>query len=237
MSLLSVAQNVATDLGLRQPPAIVGSTDPTAIMLLRLANKEGESLSRWHEWQALVNEVTFTTLAQEIQTDALDPDTYGRMVRNAEVWNRSLNLRYSGPTPQRYWQRAKASNTTTGFVGNWRILLGQLHIYPVPTAGQTLAFEIVTKNWVSAADATPQAAYMADTDESILPERLIELGMLWRYRQGRGFPQYAEDMETYEREKELEAAADRGSGRVRPENTSSSNTGLNDPIWNGQITG
>lgn len=233
MSLLSICQNVASDLGLRQPVAIVGATDLTAQILFRLANKEGKELSRWHDWQALINEVTFTSLATEEQTDALDPDVYDRMIYNPEVWNRSTNQRYAGPTQQRYWQRIKAQ-TTVGAIGMWRILGKQLHIYPVPTAGQTIAFEIISKNWCESSGGTAQSAFMVDTDTALLDESVMELGMIWRYRAGRGFPQYAEDMVTYEGAKERAASSDRGTGRIRPESTAGQP--LSNPLWSGVIT-
>jgi hypothetical protein len=56
----------------------------------------------------------------------------------------------------------------------------------------------------------------------LLDEDLFILEVIWRYRKGRGFPQYAEDLETCEREKEKRASRDRGTGRKRVENTTAS---------------
>lgn len=219
MSLISICQDAASELGLRQPATIVGSTDLTAQILYRLANASGKQLARYHDWQALTVEQTFTTLAQTEQTDALDPDDFDRMIYNAEVWNRSTDTRFTGPTPQRVWQRLQTGIGISGATGWWRIKNSQLNVYPAPSAGETLAFEYISKRWARSSGGTEQEKFLADTDTTVLDEDLITLEMIWRFRQSRGFPQYAEDMATCEREKEKAAARDRGTGRVRPEDT------------------
>lgn len=218
MTLLTAVQAAASQIGLRQPQALFGSTDQTAQTLLRFAQQEGDELSRWHDWQALIVEKTFTTLAQYEQTNALPAADYDRLVYTPEIWNRSANLRYAGPTSARKWEQLKAV-LGTGIIGWWRIIGGELHIFPAPTAGQTLGFEYVSKCWCTSASGTAQSALAADTDLFLIPERLVILGMVWRFRQSKGFAQYAEDLSTYEREKERAAARDRGAGRYRPDSS------------------
>ena len=223
MSLLDIAQRAASRLGLRQPQTVVGSNDLTAQILLEFANQEGEELSRYHNWQALTVQKTFTTLAQVVQTSALPSTDYDRMVYNAEIWNRSLNLRYRGPTNSRIWQQIQ-SGVGAGVAGWWRIVGDPLNIYPAPTAGQTIAFEYISKKWCESSLGVDQEEFLADTDVALISERLILLGIVWRYRHSRGFAQYAEDMATYEREKEKAAARDRATGRI----SSSGSSPLND---------
>lgn len=233
MTLLTIVQEAASQLGLRQPSTVVGSTDLTAQMLYRFANQAGKELMRYHDWQALIVEVTFTTLAQIEQTDALDPDDYDRMIYNAEVWNRSLDLRYSGPTPQRIWQQLQ-TGVSGGVTGWWRIIGSQMKIYPAPTAGQTLAFEYISKRWARSSGGTAQEKFLADSDTTVLDEDLLILEMIWRFRAARGFPQYVEDMATCEREKEKVASRDRGTGRIRVEETQSPDWPPQ-PLWSGTI--
>jgi hypothetical protein len=234
MSLLSICQDAASDLGLRQPAAIVGSTDLTAQKLFRFANSGGKQLARYHDWQALTVEQTFTTLAQVVQTDALDPDDYDRMIYNPEVWNRSQDLRYAGPTPQRVWQQLQTGIVSGGLVGWWRIKGGQLNIYPAPSAGETLAFEYVSKRWARSSGGTEQEKFEADTDTTVLDEDLLTLEIIWRFRHSRGFAQYAEDMATCEREKEKAASRDRGTGRIRPDSDNAADWPPS-PTWVGTI--
>lgn len=239
MSLLSICQEAASQLGLRQPATVVGSTDLTAQILFRFANQAGKELMRYHDWQNLTTEVTFTSLATIEQTNAFPSADYDRMVYNPEVWNRSSNLRYTGPTPQRIWQQLK-TGISGGIIGWWRILSGELNIYPAPTAGQTIAFEYISKRWAQSSGGTAQATFMADTDTARITgdgrdEDLLILEMVWRFRQSRGFAQYAEDMATCEREKEKMASRDRGTGRIRPESGVRETDWPPYPVWTGSL--
>ena len=238
MSLITICQDTASALGLRQPATIAGSSDLTAQILFRLANEAGRHLKGYHDWQNLIVQKTFTSLATQEQTNAL-PSTgaaqYDRMVYNAEVWNRTSNQRFWGPMPQRYWERLASGLVTAGAPGYWRIIGNQLNILPVMTAGQTIAFEYITKNWCQSSGGTGQTAFAADTDTAKIDEELFVLEMVWRFRKSRGFAQYAEDMETCEREKEKAAARDRGTGRIRPESNWSG--GPPSPFFGGHIDG
>lgn len=232
MSLLTICQEAASELGLRQPVSIVGSTDLTAQILFRLANQSGKHLMRYHDWQALIDEVSFTSLATQEQTDAFDPDIHDRLIYNAEVWNSTSNQRFLGPTPQMYWRQLANGVVTAGAPGYWRLIGRQLNILPVMTAGQTIEFEAISAKWCQSAAAVGQLSFMADTDLSLMDEELMVLEMVWRFRKSRGFAQYAEDLETAEREKEKLASRDRGTGRVRVSGTIGS---IASPTWSGTI--
>jgi hypothetical protein len=233
MTLLTICEEVASDLGLRQPSSIVGSSDLTAQILFRLANQVGKHLMRYHDWTALITEVSFTSLATQEQTDLLDPDDYDRMIYNAEVWNTTSAQRFIGPTPQRYWRQLASGLITAGSPGYWRIIGNQMHILPVMTAGQTIECEYISKRWARSGAGTAQSAFMADTDTTVLDEELFVLEMVWRFRKSRGFGQYAEDLATAEREKEQRASRDRGTGRIRPENVRRDSP--SPPTWSGSI--
>lgn len=233
MSLLSICQDAASQLGLRQPSTIVGSTDLTAQILFRFANQGGKELARYHDWQALTVEALVTATASVVQAGALSPADFDRMIYNAEIWNRTDNLRYTGPTPQRIWQQLQ-TGVAGGVVGWWRIKGSELNLFPAPVAGKIIAFEYVSKRWARSSGGTAQAKYMADTDITVLDEDLITLELVWRFRHSRGFAQYAEDMATCEREKEKAASRDRGTGRIRPEDVRETDWPPY-PTWTGTI--
>lgn len=219
MTLLSIIQDASVILGLPEPSAAISSTDPGTQKLISFANQAGTQLMRYHDWQGLIVEQNFTSVATQVQTNALPPVDYDRLVYNPEIWDLTSHLKLMGPTPQRYW-REILGGLTSGTPGWWRILGNQLNVLPVMAAGHTLAFEYISKRWTLAADQTTrQPAFMADTDTTVVPvfEHLIQLEIIWRFRQSRGFAQYAEDMATCEREKEKAAASDRGTGRIRKE--------------------
>lgn len=232
LTLLQIVQEASAQLGLRQPSAVVGSTDLTAQILLRFAVQAGRELSRYHDWQNLIVQNTITATATTVQTSAL-PSDFARMAYNAEIWDRTSTLRYSGPTNQRVWQQLQ-SGVGQGVSRRWRLLGNQLNLYPAPTSGNTIAFETISKNWCESSTGTSQEIWMADTDTPLLPDHLFPLEIVWRFRASRGFPMYAEDMKTCEIEKEKAASADRGTGRIRPGGAGNMPP---DPVFTGTIDG
>jgi hypothetical protein len=59
LSLLSICQNVAGEAGFGIPGTIVGNSDDTAVLLLKLVNRAGGLLAR-KPWQMLQKEYTFS---------------------------------------------------------------------------------------------------------------------------------------------------------------------------------
>ncbi len=239
MSLLTIVQDAAVLCNLPAPTSVITSSDPNAPLLLRLANQEGNELARRHDWVLLMVDQTQTTIATEKQTPF--PDNFDRMTPYPEVWNRSLGLPYSGPTSPRTWGTIKGLAVTSSSPGWWRIgyeadipFRFTLEITPAPTAGQTLAYYYIANVWChDTAFTADQAQWVADTDEAYIPERLITLGIVWRYKKSKGLD-YAEDMSTYEREVERACSRDKGAGVIRPRSTVRDD--LPPYSWTGTIT-
>lgn len=214
MSLLTICQTAAVSVGLPMPNAVVGAQDPNTPRLLALLQQEGDELARRHDWQALVTEHTWTTDGNEAQAAALPAD-YDRMVVIPSIWNRSLNYRVQGPVTQEEWQWMRKWLFVASLTGYWRLIGGVVHILPSPVAGQTMSLEYVSKNWVQGATG-PAAAWAADTDTARIPERLLTLGLIWRWKRSVGLD-YAEENATYEREVDRACSRDRGVKVVSPD--------------------
>lgn len=65
MTLLSICQDVADDIGLAEPSSIIGNTDVTARRLLRQAQRAGEAIARRPQggWVSMIAEFDFTTVS------------------------------------------------------------------------------------------------------------------------------------------------------------------------------
>lgn len=190
-----------------------GSTDANVAILLRLLRQEGDELARRHDWQALVVQQTFVSVAAEAQPAAL-PSDYDRLMPDARLWDRTSNFIVSGPTGSRAWLQIHGAGYG-GVTGWWRLISGVLNIYPAPAAGRTYALEYVSRNWAASSGGTAKSTFEADTDVGRIPERLMTLGLIWRWRHAKGLD-YAEDMRTYEREMERASARDRGLAIITP---------------------
>lgn len=195
MSLATLCQAAARQLNVAVPTAFVSSTDETAALLLRLATEEGVSLMRRYPWQAITAEHTFTTVAADEQTSSI-PTDFDRMLPET-MFNRGTRRRVAGPLSAEEWQQTKATLVT--YVNpTFRLRGGTILMSPNPPAGETIAYEYVSKNFCASAGGTAQADWVADSDVGRLDEGLMTLGLVWRFRQVKGLS-YAEDMQLYER--------------------------------------
>jgi len=195
-SLLEIMQDVADRVGLVRPSAVVGSSDHQVRQLLSLANEEGRHLARRHSWQALTFEQTFPTVAQESQTGAI-PAGFDRFIPGT-FYNRTTNRIVTGPlTPQEYADY-KARLTSIVYEA-FRVRGDAILLLPTPSAGETCAFEYITKYWCAgASDTTPdQSAWAADDDIPFIDDELFRLGVTWRFLRTRGLD-YAEPYQQYE---------------------------------------
>lgn len=203
MSLLTLIQPAALRFGLTSPSVAASSTDQNITQMVGFANEEGQELAARHPWQALRYEANFTTLAAEDQgsiktialaVNAQAPFSY---LYNETIWNRSQKRPIFGPKSPAEWQQLKAQ-----FVqGPWyQFIIRGDHILftPIATAGQSCYFEYITNNWATnAAGTVGKSSFTADDDVAVLNERLITLGIIWRFQQAKGLD-YTASYEKYE---------------------------------------
>jgi hypothetical protein len=210
MTLLSIIQNAADRVGLVRPTSGIGSSDTTTRQLVALSQQEGEELARRYPWQAIIKEKTFTAVAQDAQTDAI-PTDFDRFVPET-FFNRSKRRQLIGPLSAQEWQDQKGRLATT-VIDSFRQRGSQILITPTPTAGETYAYEYVSLNWCQSADSDEQSEWASDDDLGILDERLITLGVMWRFLRAKGLD-YAEAFRTYEMQVAQAIGRDGGSGRI-----------------------
>lgn len=196
MSLLSMISDVAKKLNLTAPTAVVGNTNKEFIQLLELADEEGEDLSQRGRWQRLTTESTFSSVATESQgaITTLAGSDFGWMLEDT-MWNRTA-VRRIYPVDEVQWQQMKATNIT-GPVEYYRIRGNNLVVIPTMTASQTVAFEWMSRNWCQSAGGTGQSSWAADTDVGRLDEKIMTVGIMWRFKKAKGLD-YAEDFNQYE---------------------------------------
>lgn len=200
-SILNIIKTVAKLVGVSEPTTATGSTDIQVKQLLALANEEGQELAARFDWTALVREATYTALGVEdqgaINGTILNTTVGFDKMLNDTIWNRTTMFGPGGPLSPQSWQALQATVSTSPW-SQYRIRQGHLYLKPAPTAGDTLAFEYKTENWVSnAAGDEARTEFTMDDDYPILDSRLIERGLVWRWKQAKGLG-YAEDMQKYE---------------------------------------
>jgi len=209
---LTIVQDVQGRIGLPRSTAVMSATDQTTRSLLALSIQEGKELARYGNWQALTKEKTFTTVAAETQTDAI-PTDFG-FILDDTVFNRTTVRKLEGPLSAQQWQDLKALPSQPVFP-QFRIRGNSFLYLPTPSAGDTIAYEYVSKYWVDTdADGIGNAVtWAADANTSVLDEELITLGVIWRFKKARGLD-YSEEFRTYDIERRKALTRDGGKPKL-----------------------
>ena len=208
MSLLTLVANVCRLISLPVPTIVAASADKQVLQLFALSNEEGKDLASTCAWQALVEEKTFVTTATPVQATAL-PIDFDRFIPNS-FFNRSTRRPMTGPITPRQWQFIQAQPVYSTAYLMFRQRTGQFLVAPTPAAGETIAYEYVSKNWCADIEGAGQSQFTSDTDTAYLDEDVMALGVRWRFLRAKGLD-YSEEMATYERQKEQYRARDGGA--------------------------
>ena len=79
------------------------------------------------------------------------------------------------------------------------LIVPMVEFFPVLGVGEVITFVYAQGGWITnaAGQQYPTPLWQADSDLSLLPERLIRLGAVWRWKRRKGFD-YSEEMNDYE---------------------------------------
>lgn len=200
MNALQIIQQACGELGITVPNAAASSSDAQVVQLFHLLNAAGRSLARRYDWQALITEKDWLSVAGEDQgslaeiiggTAEKKTDAAAKIL-NETLWNRSTRLPICGPKSPQGWQAAQAVNVG-GPYHRYRLRGGRLLITPALPAGQTLAMEYVSSRWAISEDRTElQDAFLRDDDCPRISDALLVLELKWRWLKAKGFD-YAEE--------------------------------------------
>lgn len=214
MSLLTIIQNTCDRLSLTRPSVVVTSTDQLVRQLFGLANEAGTALAKRGDpgWQSLQAEWTFITSGAEEQTNNPIPPDFRDFVADS-FFNRTTMRPVYGPLTPQQWQLLQARPAIAAIYLGYRERAGDFLVTPVPTAGQTIAYEYVSNYWVKSSANVPKPQFTSDDDTTFLDEELLTLDLKWRWLAAKGLS-YAEEMNTSEREISKALGRDGGSGTL-----------------------
>lgn len=208
MSVLSALQSASIKLVSRKPIAFFGSSGEMEMELCDLVTDVGRDISERHDWRALSRLATIVgdgaTVAHPL------PDGYARMPKKAEVhsatWTR---WRYHRVSDFDEWQDLQTFSGISN-PGSWFIVEGKFQIFPAVPLGDQAKFYYQTGRFVRPASGADKAAFGADDDQFVLDERLLMLGLVWRWRHQKRM-EYAEDMQNFEVALAQTISADKGA--------------------------
>lgn len=227
MSLLTIVQRFCERTGLPVPATVMGTTDSKVLQVRALLEEIGIDANSRHTWQATTFQQLHTTTAAEDQGPMTTIAGAGwEYIKNMTIWDRSTRLPILGPLDAVDWQALKAV-VVNGPMYQFRIRNGRFLVNPVPPAGETWAFEYMSKYWILGADGTTYKEYFTlDTDEPLLDQSLLLMGLRAWWKKEKGLD-YGEDMRMYETQMKDAASRDGGKPTLH----------LDNPAWNGPKPG
>ncbi len=171
------------------PTSVFPSTDPQIVQLRTLLNEELTELRKWPDayWRKLIRQKTFVSVAAEVQTDTPIATDYDYMIPNT-MWDRTLSRPCWGPISPQDWQAWEARPILTSILWGFRLRGNDFLTAPIPPAGDTVAYEYISKWAVYATgDVTPTKEYFTDdTDTTIFDETMMARGLRWRFVAAKG---------------------------------------------------
>lgn len=190
MPIREAMQSAAVRLVGRRPNGFFTSTEPFEVEISDLVTETAVAIMRVNDWQKLtkLNSVTGdgATIGWALPAD------YDRMPVSGEVHSATWETwRYTQVENLDQWLDIQTGLVTLN-PGFWAILGGQFQVYPPLPTGETAKFYYISKNI-----AEDKAAFTSDDDEFLLDNRLLTLGLIWRWRAQKRM-EYAEDLQNYE---------------------------------------
>lgn len=215
MSLISIAKRVLRVAGWPEPSGIASSTDATARQVMGIANNELETLSEKLRWPQLQVEYTFNTIpGQSLYTW---PEDF-RIAEADAIFSATEYYRLRGSTQLQYWQLYKYGQLGSLSAKRHRLVYDTagnpfIEITPTPSEIESLVAVYYTKNFAIDEDGNPIPEYSADEDVSRIPERLVRLGMDWRFRRAKGLD-FSAELAEYNSEIATQFAQYNGFGEI-----------------------
>ena len=114
------------------------------------------------------------------------PDDF-ETITDRTHWDKTKHWEMLGPEDAQQWQWLKSGYISTGPRIRWRILDNQFQIWPPMNTNEYLGWEYRSKGWARSATGTLQNSFIADTDTTVLDDRIMVLATKLKYFQIKSF--------------------------------------------------
>lgn len=211
MSLLTACNRAQRALSLAVTSAIVGDGQETTQLLYELAMQEVEETAQAKDWPILRRTQSFTASLASLQSAPGKPSNFDRAIPET-FWNATKKRPMYGPISDQQWAEYNGWPISSGITQYVMFRYDGLHIYPVPTAADTITYDYIINTPWETSGGSALTSPTADTDVTKLGDRLLRLGLIWRYKQSKG-RDYAEDMRSHQLAIEEEYSKQIGAGQ------------------------
>lgn len=212
MAILPALQSAAIRLIGQKPGTFFGASGTFEMEICDLVNEVAQDIAKYQDWQALVRTATITGTGVATGFDL--PTDYDRMLGSAVVQD-ATNWAWGYQRIHDYSSFMElTARGFSPFPGGWIISGGQMKFAPAPALNNSAQYPYVTANWAVGSDDVGKPAFTADTDRFLLAERLLTLGLVWRWRENKSLA-CTGDQEAFIKALDEIAAKDSGTRIIR----------------------
>jgi hypothetical protein len=199
MTLLSVVKDVCAVVGVQLPTSVFSGITGNRTMqeMLALASETAQTIAYdTRDWTRLRTTVTYTGDGTTAEFNL--PANYKRMLLTTNMWRSPSSLAPAMFVPDTdEWIQRRVRNWGVHPYGEWTMYGGQIHFFPALATGEAAYFTYLDKNCIGLSSGGQGDAFLNDLDIFLIDERLLRLGMIWKWKSSKGSA-YAEDMGSYE---------------------------------------
>jgi hypothetical protein len=194
MSARDVMERVVTGCGIDRPATVAGSDFETRQIVAEM-NAAGKDVALRGEWSRM-----FVTVSIPAGTTAYTlPDDFREMAESGSIRTAYAPVRVVVmPEQWAFLAQYPSSQLYCHLTG------GELRFAPALPEAATLTYQ--SKAWL----ADGKDAITDDGDALLVPESLVALGAIWRWKRSKGLP-YDDHLAEYEADLEAQMKADRGA--------------------------
>lgn len=196
MTILAALQSASVRLIGRKPATFFSSTAKFEVELVNLANEVAKSIADGHDWQGLMK--THLIAGDGVTTAFPLPADYDRQLLDSNIYDAS-NWAWGYRRVVRYdeFLYLQVRNFTMITPGWWILMDDQIQFLPAPGPDAQAKFLYISKNIATDENGSEKASFTADGDTFFIDERLLTLGIIWRWREQKRLD-YASDQANFD---------------------------------------
>jgi hypothetical protein len=211
MAILSAMASAGIRLMGQKPTTFFGASQKFEIEITDLVNEVAQDIAKYQDWQALTRVAVLNGDGGTTEFEL--PADYDHQLMDADVQRSGYALwGYSHIGNINDFLASSDSGWANTIPGGWIIYGDRMRFSPAPM-GQA-RFPYITKNWAVDAGLVDKPAFTSDSDTFLLPERLLTLGLVWRWRENKKLDASG-DQEAFIKALDEYAGRDKGSNIIR----------------------
>ncbi len=187
MTILEIIQGVCKNVGVDIPTIAVTNQNREYLELMQFATETANEVARRVDWSAL--RATGTITGTGTNDNFALPAGFSRLTQGNAVTAGGNPVR-GGISQDEWVSMTPSSGTPRYFKVNGT---SSISFYPYPVLSSTVSVSYLTKNWAS----NGTAAWVADSDTPLVPDDLIMMGTIWRFKRksGQDYSDYLAEFE------------------------------------------